>query len=94
MRRTNKIVSLMLALGMLLSMALPTVTSAADLSFSDVPSDYTYYSAITDLTAEGIINGFEDGTFKPEDPVTRAQFTKLICLAENCLSKRLFKSCG
>ena len=83
MRRTNKIVSLMLALGMLLSMALPTVTSAADLSFSDVPSDYTYYSAITDLTAEGIINGFEDGTFKPEDPVTRAQFTKLICLAEN-----------
>lgn len=83
MRRANKIVSLVLALGILLSIAIPTVSAADTLSFSDVPSDYTYYSAITNLTAEGIINGFEDGTFKPEDPVTRAQFTKIICYALN-----------
>ena len=83
MRKTNKIVSLLLTLGMMLTLAIPAVVSAADLSFSDVPSDYPYYSAITNLTAEGIIEGFGDGTFKPEEPVTRAQFTKLICMAQN-----------
>lgn len=81
MRKTNKIISLILMLGILLTVALPATVSAA-ISFSDVPSDYTYYSAITNLTAEGIINGFEDGTFKPEEPVTRAQFTKIICYAQ------------
>lgn len=83
MRKTNKMMSLLLVLAIMLSVALPTVASAAALSFSDVPSDYTYYSAITNLAAEGIINGFEDGTFKPEEPVTRAQFTKIICYALN-----------
>lgn len=83
MRRTNKIISFVLAVGMLLSISVTSVSAAGAVSFSDVPSDHTYSNAITNLAAEGILNGFEDGTFKPDDPVTRAQFTKIICYAQN-----------
>jgi len=78
MRKTTKVLSLLLTLAMILTMALPMSVSAA---FSDVPSSHHYYKAITNLAAEGILNGFDDGSFKPEDPVTRAQFTKIICYA-------------
>ena len=80
MRKTNKLLSFLLTLCMMLSVALPLTANAA-ITFSDVPSTHTYYEAITNLAAEGILNGFEDGSFKPEDPVTRAQFTKIICYA-------------
>ena len=78
MRKTTKILSLLLTLAMMLTMAVPMTVSAA---FTDVPANHQYYDAVTNLSAEGILNGFEDGSFKPGDPVTRAQFTKIICYA-------------
>jgi len=83
MRKTSKLVSLLLVLGMLFSILVPTATAANTLTFNDVSSDNPYYEAVTNLTAEGIINGFEDGTFKPDEPVTRAQYTKIMCYAQN-----------
>lgn len=83
MRKTKRLLSLLLTLAMLVTAGLPTVFAADVLNFSDVSSDYAYQEAITNLAAEGIINGFEDGTFKPEEPVTRAQFTKILCYAQN-----------
>ncbi len=83
MRKTNKVVSLLLVLGLLFSILVPTATAADTLTFNDVTSNSPYYEAITNLTAEGIINGFEDGTFKPDEPVTRAQYTKIMCYAQN-----------
>ena len=81
MRKTNRIISLILAVSMMLALAIPMTASAA-LTFNDLTSDHHYYEAITKLTADGIINGFDDGSFKPEDLVTRAQFTKIICYAQ------------
>lgn len=37
--------------------------------------------AIVSLIGEGIITGYPDGTFKPEDPVTRAEFSKMVAKA-------------
>ena len=34
---------------------------------------------IKDLVARGIVNGYEDGTYKPENPVSKAEFIKLVC---------------
>jgi len=79
MRKTSKFLSLLLSIVMVLTIALPMTVNAA--GFSDVASSHGYYKAITNLAAEGILNGFEDGSFKPGDPVTRAQFTKIICYA-------------
>lgn len=78
MRKTAKILSLLLTLAMMLTMVFPVTASAA---FTDVPANHPYYEAITSLTSEGILNGMGDGTFDPEGPVTRAQFTKIICYA-------------
>lgn len=48
---------------------------------SNVPEDVEgtkYEDAVVRLIALGIINGFEDGTFRPAEPVTRAQMAKII----------------
>ncbi len=44
------------------------------LSFPDVPKSYWAYSFITALSEQGIIGGFSDGTFKPDQPVSRTEF--------------------
>ncbi len=47
-------------------------------SFSDVNASNPHNNAISSLTAAGIINGFSDGTFRPNAPITREQFSALI----------------
>lgn len=42
--------------------------------FTDVKEGETNYEAIQTLVAVGVAKGFEDGTFRPKEPVTRAQF--------------------
>lgn len=78
MRKTKRIISSIVIMAMMLTMALPVMATN---TFSDVPLTHQYYKAITNLTSEGILNGMGDGTFAPEGPVTRAQFTKIICYA-------------
>lgn len=44
-------------------------------SFSDIEYSNLY---INELSARGIISGFEDGTFRPDSPVTRAEAAVMI----------------
>jgi hypothetical protein len=53
----------------------PTYTSTP---FSDVPSGYWATQAIAVLQQQGVIGGFPDGTFHPDDFVTRAQWASLL----------------
>ena len=46
----------------------------AEPTFSDVPKDAWYSLAIATLAELGIITGYEDGTFQPNKPITRAEF--------------------
>lgn len=46
--------------------------------FSDVPPNYEFYVEITTLKCLGIINGFSDDTFRPEEDLLRDQATKFI----------------
>ncbi len=50
-------------------------------SFRDVPPNHPYAAAIAELSARGIIAGYTDGDFRPDDPVLRQQFAKMIVLA-------------
>jgi hypothetical protein len=54
------------------------VSPQAAVSFPDVPADYWASPFITELSKRGIISGFDDGTFQPEQPLTRAQYAALI----------------
>ena len=46
-------------------------------NYTDVaPADW-YNNAISTLTNMGIISGEPDGSFRPNDPITRAEFTKI-----------------
>lgn len=54
--------------------------SASVKQFSDVTESTPYSSDIEKLTGAGILNGYEDGTFRPEGGVTRAEMCKMIVL--------------
>lgn len=49
--------------------------------YKDVDASYWALSAINVATAQGIINGYEDGTFRPDDNVTVAETVKAILCA-------------
>lgn len=52
--------------------------------FSDVESISEYAKdSVVYLNSIGVINGFDDGTFKPKDKCTRAQAAKIICTILN-----------
>lgn len=72
MKLKSKILSLILALSMVLSM------SAFALEFPDVTSENKNAEAIDVLSSLGIIRGYDDGTYKPEKEVTRAEMTSLL----------------
>lgn len=46
--------------------------------FTDVASSNEYHDAIQTLASQGIIKGYSDGTFKPNQPITRGQFSKIL----------------
>ncbi|RAM48316.1 MAG: hypothetical protein C6Y22_28670 [Hapalosiphonaceae cyanobacterium JJU2] len=50
-------------------------------NFKDVTANYWAKTYIEALAAKNIIAGFPDGTFKPNDPVTRAQFAAIVTKA-------------
>ncbi len=60
-----------------------TVLSASAYAYTDVFSHDDYYSAVEKLGALGVINGYEDNTFRPSELVTREQFSKMIVCAIN-----------
>ncbi len=47
-------------------------------SFKDVAATNEYHDAIQTLASQGIIKGYSDGTFKPNQPITRGQFSKIL----------------
>src|SRR5262249_47525262 len=59
----------------------PIVTPATP-TFSDVPPSHPFYPYVETAVARGIISGYANGTFRPEDNVTRAQVCKIVTLAE------------
>lgn len=57
---------------------LPATALAQEESFSDLPSDHYAHEAVMFLKSQGILSGYDDGTFKPNNPVNRAEALKII----------------
>lgn len=56
---------------------IPT-TTACTIEFSDVPVGSDFYTYIHCLACLGIVSGYEDGTFLPDNNVTRGQLAKIV----------------
>ena len=57
------------------------VSQATQISFTDVSTSYWATSFVTELAKLDIIKGFPDGTFRPSESVTRAQFAAMLSQA-------------
>ncbi|MBR3752144.1 MAG: S-layer homology domain-containing protein [Ruminiclostridium sp.] len=79
MRNLKKVLALVLAMAMSLSLA---VSAGAATAFTDADS-IDNAAAVDYCVALGIINGYEDGSFRPDDTISRAEATKLISIAMN-----------
>ena len=53
-------------------------TSSTDQKFKDVTTKSGYIGAINALANAGIMNGYEDQSFKPNAPLTRGQMAKIL----------------
>lgn len=69
----KKVLSLVLVIAMVLS----SMSFAFAAKFEDI-ADTNYEEAIETLEALGVITGYEDGTYRPEKTVTRAEMAKLM----------------
>ena len=72
----------LVALGVMAGATFPLVATAPaaaqSTQFVDVGNGYWAQPYIETLAAEQIIAGFPDGSFKPDQPVTRAQFAAIV----------------
>ena len=72
MKKIKSLVVLFLLIGVLI----PITGHAA--GFKDVSSNIRFYDEIMYLSGEEVISGFPDGSFKPDQVVTRAQAAIMI----------------
>ena len=62
---------------MALCSALTFTEVFADRSFSDLPDSHWAYGVVQQLVDAGRINGYPDGSFQPDNQVTRWEFAKM-----------------
>ena len=74
MKNLKKVLALVVAL----TMVLGTVGFAA---YTDVAEDANEYTAVSTLSSLSILTGYEDGSFKPDGDITRAEFATVVCRA-------------
>ncbi|WP_338111660.1 S-layer homology domain-containing protein [Paenibacillus aceris] len=58
----------------------PSTSAPVQESFTDVPNHWAS-EAISRAAAKGIVTGFSDGSFKPDEPMTRLQFAAMLVRA-------------
>lgn len=63
-------------------LGLDTFASAAEPAFTDTPSSW-YNKAINAAVNRGIMKGYPDKSFRPNAPITRAEFTQMISTIDN-----------
>lgn len=66
---------------LLMGLALRLPMTEADGGFSDVPADAYYAKAVAAARSAGLIDGYEDGRFRPERLISREEMAKILFVA-------------
>lgn len=75
---TAALMALSVTAGAIAPFIAPTPSFAQTSAFTDVPANYWANPFIAELARRDILAGFPDNTFRPEQPVTRAQFAAIV----------------
>ena len=73
--------SLVSALSAALVIGAASTTFAAANPFSDVPRDHWAYDAVTQLAADGVVEGYGDGTYRGDRNITRYEMAQMVAKA-------------
>ena len=63
----------------------PDLGGGGDTLYSDVPLSHLYHQEIGRVSEEGLVAGYPDGGFRPEESVSRWQFAKMMVGLHNAL---------
>jgi carboxypeptidase T len=55
-----------------------TTATVCAITFTDVPPQDTFYPFIRCLACRGVLSGYADGTFRPQNDITRGQIAKVV----------------
>lgn len=70
-----KKIAILMVLGIFIG---STATLATTQLFNDLPENQWYTQAVKNLTAKGIIEGYDNNTFRPENDVNRAELAVIL----------------
>ena len=73
--------TLVSALATALVVGAASTTFAAANPFSDVPRDHWAYDAVTQLAADGVVEGYGDGTYRGDRNITRYEMAQMTAKA-------------
>lgn len=59
------------------------IFSVPCLAFTDVESTSWYYSTVKNMSDKGYLKGYEDGSFKPKNTISAAEFTSIVARIKN-----------
>lgn len=79
MRKSLKaLTSILMTLSILSSTLYGFSKSVYAIAYSDLSQSHTFYPYIEKLSQMNVLSGFSDGTFRPDDKITRGQMAKII----------------
>ena len=76
-----------IAMALMLNMLSLNIYPALAADYSDLRADYWAYDSIQALSQQNIVSGYSDNTFKPDSPVTRAEFSTMLVKSLNQSSR-------
>ncbi|CEP97544.1 S-layer-like domain-containing protein [[Clostridium] sordellii] len=59
--------------------------------FNDISNDYWAKNEVNYLASKGLFNGYEDGTFRPENPITRAEVATILVRSNGDIKQKFKK---
>ncbi len=80
MKYISKLLLVSVLICALLSLAAFALEETQSIVYTDVPADAPYAASVYKLSQYGVLNGYEDGSFRPEGEVTRAEMAKMVGL--------------
>ena len=76
----KRLARLSVVAGLVTALLLPVGQAALATPFSDVPANHWAYQYIQSLAADGVIDGYPDGKFKGDRPLTRYEMAVVVAL--------------